>query len=207
MPSSPSSKNKMDSSYFTKSPSKQTVNLAKRTATAVSNAASKSLSISSDTSSFSSLSLDNRDNCTRQSKSIQSPLKKKIKLDEKADESDIFNDDLFEILGAYDTNHKIKPSKLKQQSDAVKVDEEKQHLTSKPSSGNILTEDNFPPYLFYVVDVEIVENENNYIHIRLKKVDGNFKINKKSKEKEENEKCKYSNDDSSIISCYLYDSW
>lgn len=203
MPSSPASKIKPKSiSSFFISPSKHAVNLANQTAGAVSNAVSKSLSNSNVSHSLNSLKLENGEQCKQQNKLIHSPLRKKIKLSEKLDESDYFDESLLDILGAYDTTNKAKTIKLKQSNETAKVDEDRHlHVPNESvSKGN-----NFPSYLFYVVEIEVFENENNYIHLRLKKVDSSFP--KQRKGDEDKDKINNKDYDHSITSCFLYDSW
>ena len=195
-------KSKPISSYFIKSPpnNNKAVDLANKTASAVAKSLTASFSASS---SLNSLKIESQNSCDGQSKLFQSPQKKKIKLSPSADDSDLFNDDLLEILVTYDSSNQGKTSKLKQNGTAKVNGEQKEQQAAK----NLIKENKFPSYLFSVVGVETCENENSYIHLRLKKVDSSFKPTKKSKDEEEVEKNSFADDDPSLISCFLYDSW
>jgi hypothetical protein len=194
-------KSKPISSYFIKSPpNNKAVDLANKTASAVAKSLTASFSASS---SLNSLKIESQNSCDGQSKLFQSPQKKKIKLSASADDSDLFNDDLLEILVTYDSTSHEKTSKLKQNGIAKVNGEQKEQHAAK----NLIKENKFPSYLFCVVGVETCENENSHIHLRLKKVDSSFKSTKKSKDEEEVEKNSFADGDPSVISCFLYDSW
>ena len=179
------SKSKEISSYFTKSPSKTTTNLAKKTVSAVSNA-SKSLATTSI-----------------------SPPKKKMKLSKIANDSDLLinKDELLDFLDGYDLKKKdvtqVRSNENKSSPQETKlsknVNKSALHQHADDSSNS------FPSYLYSVVNFEQVENGNSCIQIKLKQIQNSGQASKKPNKKEVET---INETDSEFTTlCYLQDSW